>query len=472
MKNHLREFFLIAILLIMVSLSFALTTTLTIKGGASGYQGDVKKDIDINPMVGLSYEVWLKHFLSIGLQGYYTNLGAGGNDFNFKTHVPGADLLLKLRPWEIKIGDGAIDKMAPYVIAGGGMLNYFPKTNGRPSSSDPQWGGYDYILPDESAKWNTAVFPTIGGGITFMTKHNFNIDLGIQWDNTRSDYIDGASGGDKKDSFWMGYVGLAMNFKSNYNKDTDGDGIPDRIDGDKYHAEDFDGFQDKDGIPDPDNDGDGVLDVNDKAPGTDETVSKGINTKEDIDGYQDSDGVPDPDNDNDGILDVNDKAPGTDETVKKGINTKETYNGYQDTDGVPDEVPVVKKEEPKPVVKEEPKPVEKVIPLNLVTVYFATASSELSKEATDLLDSMIEGLKYNKDVKLVIEGNTDNVGALKSNMTLSAQRADAVKAYLVGKGIDAARFTTKANGPNKPADTNKTDEGKAKNRRAEFVKVK
>jgi len=302
-----------------------------------------------------------------------------------------------------------------------------------------------------------------------MTKHGFNIDLGMQWDNTKSDYLDGASGGDNDDSFWMGYLGIALNFESK--KDRDGDGILDKYDKDKYHPEDFDGFQDQDGIPDPDNDNDGVLDVNDKAPGTDETVKNGINTKEDKDGFMDNDGVPDPDNDNDTIPDIKDKAPGTDETLRKGINTKETFNGYQDEDGVPDEVPV--KEEPKPVVKEEPKvEVKKEIPLNLAIIYFEVGKYNLSKQATGLLDAMIEGLKYNSSVKLRIEGNTDNTGGEKFNEKLSINRADAVKKYLVSKGIADNRLLTLGNSYDKPADTNDTTEGRAKNRRAEFVIVK
>jgi len=81
--------------------------------------------------------------------------------------------------------------------------------------------------------------------------------------------------------------------------------------------EDKDGFQDTDGCPDLDNDGDGIPDAKDQCP----------NDPEDKDGFQDEDGCPDFDNDKDGIPDAADQCP----------NEPETVNGYADDDGCPDE---------------------------------------------------------------------------------------------------------------------------------------
>src|SRR5690606_18155294 len=83
--------------------------------------------------------------------------------------------------------------------------------------------------------------------------------------------------------------------------------------------EDMDGFQDDDGCPEADNDGDGLADAQDKCP----------NEAEDKDGFQDDDGCPDPDNDGDGVADASDKC----------VDQPETKNGYQDDDGCPDEIP-------------------------------------------------------------------------------------------------------------------------------------
>ena len=116
--------------------------------------------------------------------------------------------------------------------------------------------------------------------------------------------------------------------------------------------EDKDGFQDQDGCPDPDNDEDGILDVEDACPNKPEdkrtairrptaarsaiATSDGIlddddkcpDEPEDKDGFEDEDGCPDPDNDKDGIPDTDDKCP----------NEPETVNGYADDDGCPDEL--------------------------------------------------------------------------------------------------------------------------------------
>jgi outer membrane protein OmpA-like peptidoglycan-associated protein len=75
------------------------------------------------------------------------------------------------------------------------------------------------------------------------------------------------------------------------------------------------------------------------------------------------------------------------------------------------------------------------------------------------------------DLKILIEGHTDNVGTPASNLTLSDARAAAVKAALVGDfGIDGGRLTTKGFGDTKPAVPNTTATGRAQNRRVEVVK--
>ncbi|MBK9072693.1 MAG: hypothetical protein IPL79_17085 [Myxococcales bacterium] len=133
--------------------------------------------------------------------------------------------------------------------------------------------------------------------------------------------------------------------------DRDGDGVPNAIDKCVSLAEDFDGFKDSDGCPDPDNDGDLKLDGTDKCP-TD---------AEDSDGYQDEDGCPDPDNDGDGIMDrddqcVDEKEDGKVPHTKDGCpfdkrdtdsdmlpdyldacpDQEEDMDGFEDADGCPE----------------------------------------------------------------------------------------------------------------------------------------
>ena len=80
-------------------------------------------------------------------------------------------------------------------------------------------------------------------------------------------------------------------------------------------------------------------------------------------------------------------------------------------------------------------------------------------------------LNNNPDLKFEIDGHTDNTGEAKHNMDLSQQRADAVKAQLVNIGIAGSRLTTKGLGDTKPIGNNDSQEGKAKNRRVEFIKL-
>jgi OOP family OmpA-OmpF porin len=72
------------------------------------------------------------------------------------------------------------------------------------------------------------------------------------------------------------------------------------------------------------------------------------------------------------------------------------------------------------------------------------------------------------ELRIEISGHTDNVGDLQKNTELSEQRAGAVKDYMVGKGIDAARVHTRGAGPNEPVADNSTDKGRQANRRIEF----
>jgi len=103
-------------------------------------------------------------------------------------------------------------------------------------------------------------------------------------------------------------------------------------------------------------------------------------------------------------------------------------------------------------------------------ILFDTGSDHIRAESTPTLKELTTMLSEHPDLSLTIEGHTDNVGDVQANMALSAKRADAVKAYLVSKGVSADRLTTKGLGATKPAAPNTTAEGRQQNRRVELVK--
>jgi OmpA-OmpF porin, OOP family len=104
-------------------------------------------------------------------------------------------------------------------------------------------------------------------------------------------------------------------------------------------------------------------------------------------------------------------------------------------------------------------------------IYFDTGSDGIRQESAPTLKEIGTMLKEHPDLKLTIEGHTDNVGKAESNQTLSDKRAAAVRQYLIDNyQIDAARLEAKGLGQTKPVGTNDTAEGRQQNRRVELVK--
>ncbi len=219
--------------------------------------------------------------------------------------------------------------------------------------------------------------------------------------------------------------------------DNDGDEIPDATDKCAMEAEDKDSFQDDDGCPDLDNDGDGVNDAADKCP----------LEAEDKDSFQDDDGCPDLDNDGDGVNDTEDRCG----------DQPETKNGYQDTDGCPDEIPAKVKK----------------FTGAIKGINFKPGSADILATSNTVLDQAVAVLKEFGDVKVEIQGHTDDQpprkgGKFADNIALSQARAESVKAYFLSKGVEEARVSAKGFGDTVPVDPKKTAAARAKNRRVEF----
>jgi outer membrane protein OmpA-like peptidoglycan-associated protein len=118
-------------------------------------------------------------------------------------------------------------------------------------------------------------------------------------------------------------------------------------------------------------------------------------------------------------------------------------------------------------VKEEAR--ETIITLS-GSVLFETDKSELLPIARERLSAVAEALKQQGEGnRFVVEGHTDSRGADQYNLTLSQQRADAVRAFLVSQGMEASQIQAVGRGEQEPVAENETPEGRANNRRVEII---
>jgi flagellar motor protein MotB len=99
-----------------------------------------------------------------------------------------------------------------------------------------------------------------------------------------------------------------------------------------------------------------------------------------------------------------------------------------------------------------------------------TGKSTIKPESKPIIEQIVQMMKANPELNMSVEGHTDNVGAPKSNKALSDDRAKAVVLAIVAQGIGTKRLSALGHGQDKPIADNKTEEGRAKNRRVELVK--
>ena len=232
--------------------------------------------------------------------------------------------------------------------------------------------------------------------------------------------------------------------------DTDGDGITDDMD----KCPNIPGVAKYEGCPIPDTDGDGINDEEDKCPSiagllkyygcpVPDTDGDGINDELDkcpnVPGIAKYEGCPIPDTDGDGINDEIDKCP--------------TRPGIPENNGCPEvKIEIIKKAE-----------------YAAKHILFLTGKATLLKSSKVKLNEVVKIMNEDADLKLSIEGHTDNVGKSEANQTLSENRAASVKTYLISQGIDENRLTSEGFGDSNPVDTNKTAAGRKNNRRVELL---
>ena len=206
-------------------------------------------------------------------------------------------------------------------------------------------------------------------------------------------------------------------------KDTDGDGVPDIDD----LCPEVPGPRENHGCPVvTDRDGDGVPDNKDLCP--------------DVPGPAENGGCPWADRDKDGVPDKDDQCP--DEP------------GPADNHGCPRKLALVVVKKDRIEIKQQ--------------IHFRPAKSVILPDSFELLRQVAQVIKDAPQISVRIEGHTDNVGKLQTNLRVSQARADAVKEFLVRQGVDAKQLTAEGYGPTRPIASNATRAGKSMNRRVEF----
>jgi OOP family OmpA-OmpF porin len=209
-----------------------------------------------------------------------------------------------------------------------------------------------------------------------------------------------------------------------------------------------------------DSDGDGVPDNKDRCPNTPRNCRV------------DANGCP-IDSDQDGVCDGVDRCPNTPKSCRVDANGCPIDS---DQDGVCDgadrcpNTPADRKVDAVgcPISKLIPEPDKPVV---LQGVNFEFNKSSLTEDSKDILDEVAASLKERPDVKVEIGGHCDSIGPQAYNQTLSQARAETVMQYLVDKGVKAENLRAEGYGESQPIASNKTEAGRAQNRRVELKRI-
>ena len=172
------------------------------------------------------------------------------------------------------------------------------------------------------------------------------------------------------------------------------------------------------------------------------------------------------DSDGDGVMDPDDRCPGTNPGVPVnalGCPLDSDNDGVHDgLDQCPDT--------PAGVVVDGTGCPEKGTRLFVIdNINFAFDSSQIGGNAEATLEQAVQLLRENPGVRVTIEGHTDGTGSNDYNMKLSQRRASAVRNHLISRGIDGSRLIMVGRGEDYPIASNDTDYGRSKNRRVEFI---
>ena len=281
------------------------------------------------------------------------------------------------------------------------------------------------------------------------------------------------------------YLGLKIPVYQKKLKDKDADGVFDKFDA----CPDVAGPVENKGCPWPDTDGDSVLDkddtcINVKGPVEnkgcpwEDTDKDGVLDKDDkcpkVAGVAANNGCPWGDSDNDGVLDKDDKCPKVAGPVEnKGCPWLDTdKDGILDKDDKCPKVAGIAANNGCPEEKKVDAVVLKKLNDFAKSIMFDSGKATIRAVSFEKLEEIVKVMAEYESTSFKLEGYTDNTGSAAKNLSLSKERAAAIKDYLISKGVNTTRLSSEGYGIVKPIADNKTAAGRALNRRVEIILVK
>jgi opacity protein-like surface antigen len=405
--------------------------------------GTTRNAPESSVMFGLRAGAWIMDQLGVELEGKMvpTTIAPSAAGGHATIYGLRANVLYQFMPEEA---------VRPFLIAGFGYDIFSAKE----SQSELVGKGIGVKSSDSDPAF------LVGAGVKWQALHDIGLRLDARYLSTQ-----GLSGHAVTGNF-EGLLSIVYTIGGKPG-DSDGDGILDPYDKCPEQAEDKDGFEDADGCPDLDNDKDGIPDTEDKCP----------NEAEDKDGFEDYDGCPDLDNDRDGVPDTQDKCPNEPET-KNGFqdddgcpdvsdrdhdgipddkdkcpDQPETKNGFQDEDGCPDiadkdgdgiadaQDKCPDKPETKNKYQDEdgcpdevPADVQKLLAGPVAGVMWAKDGKLDDKKSAAALQPIAETLVKHEGAKITLK-----LAAGAGDKAAAQAKADAIKAFLVSRGVETER---------------------------------
>ncbi|MCP5061016.1 MAG: OmpA family protein [Ignavibacteriae bacterium] len=403
------------------------------------------------------------------------------------------------------------EKLNPYVYAGVGILQW--NVEDEPAS----------ISPEITEKSGWTQFVPIGGGVELAISDDIIMDFSAGYNMTFTDDLNYYNNGENNDGYFDFGVGLTfVTGSGNTDKDsdglteneekqigtnpkiadTDGDGLHDGDEILKYKTDplaldsDMDGLNDSEEAincnTDPnsvDTDGDELSDFVEVKKYDSDPNKKDTDDDKLSDGYEVNKYKTNPikkDTDDDGLddfveLDKYKTNPSNADTDGDGLNDGKEVGKFnsnpnkKDTDdgGTNDLLEFARKTDPNNPDDDidETQILDVTKPIVLEGVTFSNNKAIINPTSEFILNKAYNTLVAYPNLKIEIQGYTDNIGRAISNQNLSQERADAVKVWLVKKGIVNTRLTAKGYGESNPIANNNTEEGRQKNRRISFLKI-